>query len=150
MAATGVTAEQMLEDMKPTAASNVKTGLVLDAVAKAEGLEATDEEVETAITQMAMAGRHDPSEFEERLRKSGRLQTVKWQILRDKAADFIAANAVALTEGAAAVAEAKKALAKAEAAKTAETPAKPKTTSAKAVESRSGRGRDRAGRRSRV
>ena len=132
MAATGVTAEQMLEDMKPTAASNVKTGLVLDAVAKAEGLEATEEEVRTAIVQMAMAGRIDPAELEKRLRKSGRLQTVVWQVLRDKAGDFIAANAVALTEGAAAVAEAKKALAKAEAAKAADAPAKPKTTRAKA------------------
>jgi trigger factor len=124
MAATGTTAQQMLEDMKPTAASNVKTGLVLDSVAKAEGLEVTDEEVQTAITEMAVAGRTDPKAFEARLRKAGRLQTIKWQILRDKAADFIAANAVPLTEGAAAVAEAKEALAKT---------TKPKTTKPKAV-----------------
>ena len=50
VAATGTTAEQMIEDMKPTAANNVKTGLVLDAVAKAEGLEATDEEVQAAVS----------------------------------------------------------------------------------------------------
>lgn len=133
MAATGVSAEQMLEDMKPTAASNVKTGLVLDAVAKAEGLEATDEEVAAAVTQMAMAGRVDPKQFEDRLRKSGRYQTIKWQILRDKAADFIAANAVPLTEGAAAVAEAKEALSKAKAGEAAEKPAKPKTARPKAA-----------------
>jgi len=139
-AATGVTAEQMLEDMKPTAASNVKTGLVLDAVAKAEGLEATEDEVKTTIVQMAMASRIDPAQLEERLRKSGRMQTVVWQVLRDKAGDFIAANAVPLTEGAAAVAEAKEALAKVEeetgakkaAKKSADKPAKPKTTRAKA------------------
>ena len=124
MAATGTTAPQMLEDMKPTAASNVKTGLVLDSVAQAEGLQVTDEEVQEAITQMAVAGRTDPKVFADRLRKAGRLQTIKWQILRDKAADFIAANAVPLTEGAAAVAEAKKALAKA---------AKPKAAKPKAA-----------------
>jgi trigger factor len=112
MAATGTTAQQMLEDMKPTAASNVKTGLVLDSIAKAEGLQVTDEEVQEAIAQMAVAGRTDPKVFEDRLRKAGRLQPIKWQILRDKAAQFIAANAVPLTEGAAAVAEAKQALAK--------------------------------------
>ena len=126
MAATGTTAQQMLEDMKPTAASNVKTGLVLDSVAKAEGLQVTDEEVQEAITQMAVAGRTDPKVFADRLRKAGRLQTIKWQILRDKAADFIAANAVPLTEGAAAVAEAKEALAKTAKPKTA----KPKTAKA--------------------
>jgi trigger factor len=109
----------MVEDMKPTAASNVKTGLVLDAVAKAEGLEVTEQEVGEAIMQMAAASRVDPKTFEERLRKNGRYQTIRWQILRDKAADFIAANAVPLTEGEAAVAEAKKSLAKTTKAKKA-------------------------------
>ena len=104
---------------------------MLDAVAKAEGLEVTDEEVQAAVTQMAVAGRVDPKTFEDRLRKSGRMQTVRWQILRDKAADFIAANAVPLTEGAAAVAEAKEALAKA------------KQPAAKAAKPRGGRGPER-------
>lgn len=108
---TGITVEQMIEDLKPAAANNVKTGLVLDAVAQAAGLEVTDEEVQAVVAQMAASGRVDAKTFEDRLRKSGRIQAVKWQILRDKAADFIAANAVPLTEGAAAVAEAKEALA---------------------------------------
>jgi trigger factor len=114
---TGTTVEQMIEDLKPGAANNVKTGLVLDAVAQAEGLEATDEDVQAAVAQMAAAGRVDAKTFEDRLRKSGRIQTVKWQIVRDKAADFIAANAIPLSEGAAAVAEAKEALATAAPAK---------------------------------
>ncbi len=111
MQGTGTTVEQMIEDLKPAAANNVKTGLVLDAVAQAEGLEATDEEVQAAVAQMATAGRVDAKTFEDRLRKSGRIQAVRWQIVRDKAADFIAANAIPLSEGAAAVAEAKEALA---------------------------------------
>jgi trigger factor len=127
LAATGMTAQQMVEDMKPSAASNVKTGLVLDAVAKAEGLEASDEEIRATVTQMAMAGRTDPKLFEERIRKSGRLQAIGWQVVRDKAADFIAANAVAVKP--LAVEEAKEAPAKAE----AEKPAKPKTTRSKAA-----------------
>ncbi len=32
--ATGTTVEQMIDDLKPAAANNVKTGLVLDAVAQ--------------------------------------------------------------------------------------------------------------------
>lgn len=94
--ATGVTTEQMIEDLKPQAAGNVKTGLVLDAVAKAEGIEATEQEISAVIGQMAAAGRVDAKAFETRLRKSGRIQTINWQIVRDKAADFIAANAVAV------------------------------------------------------
>jgi trigger factor len=109
--ATGTTREQMIEDLKPQAARNVKTGLVLDAVAKAEGLVASDEEVKALVAQTAAAGRVDADRFEEQLRKTGRIETFRWQILRDKAADFIAANAVATTAGEAAVAEAKAALA---------------------------------------
>lgn len=93
---TGTTVEQMTEDMKPQAANNVKTGLVLDAVAKAEGIEASEDEVSAAVVQMAAAGRVDAKAFEARLRKSGRIETFKWQIVRDKAADFIVANAVAV------------------------------------------------------
>jgi trigger factor len=111
MQVTGTSVEQMIADLKPSAASNVKTGLVLDAVAKAEGLEATDEEVSAVIAQMAASGRVDAQDLEKGLRRTGRIQAIKWQIVRDKAADFIAANAIALSPGAAAVAEAKEALA---------------------------------------
>jgi len=99
--ATGTTLEQMIEDMKPQAANNVKTGLVLDAVAKAEGIEAREDEVSAAVGQMAAAGRVDAKTFETRLRKSGRMEIFKWQIVRDKAADFIVANAVAVAPQAA-------------------------------------------------
>ena len=113
--ATGTTRDQMIEDLKPQAARNVKTGLVLDAVAKAEGLVASDDEVRALVEQTAKAGRVDADKLEQQLRRAGRLETFRWQILRDKAADFIAANAVATTAGEAAVAEAKAALAAVEA-----------------------------------
>ena len=93
---TGQTVEQLIEEMKPTAANNVKTGLVLSAVAKAEGLEATDEEVEAVVAQMAAAGKVDAKVLGKRLRQSGRIESLKEQMLRDKAADLIAANAVAV------------------------------------------------------
>lgn len=95
VAASGVTEEQIIEDMKPQAANNVKTSLVLDAIAKAEGLEATDEEVSAVIGQMAAATRADAKSLEARLRKSGRVEALREQILRDKAVEFIAKNAVA-------------------------------------------------------
>ena len=98
--ATGTTVEQMIGDLKPQAAANVKTGLVLDAVAKAEGIEAGDDEVSAAVGQVAAAGRVDAREFENRLRRSGRIDTFKWQIVRDKAADFIVSNAVAVSPSA--------------------------------------------------
>jgi trigger factor len=93
---TGITVQQMLEDFKPQAARNVKTGLVLDAVAKAEGITVTDGDVDAAIEQMAPAARTDAASLKTSLEKNNRIEPVKWQILRDKAADFIAANSVAV------------------------------------------------------
>ncbi len=94
--ATGISAEQLIADMKPQAARNVKTGLVLDAVAKVEGIEVNEEELRAAVQQMAAATQTDPEKLEENLRKSERLEPVRWQVLREKAADFIAAHAVAV------------------------------------------------------
>ncbi len=94
--ATGITVEQMIADFKPQAARNVKTGLVLDAIAKAEGLLVTDAEVEDAVLQMAAAAHTDADALRASLQKSNRMEPVRWQLLRDKAADFVAANAVAV------------------------------------------------------
>lgn len=94
--ATGQSADQMIEDFKPRAARNVKIGLMLDAVAKAEGLEVTEADVESAIAEMATASRQDAASLRKSLEKNNRLEQLRWQLLRDKAADFIAAQAVAV------------------------------------------------------
>jgi trigger factor len=92
--ATGMTIEQIIEDMKPQAANNVKTTLMLDAIVKAEGLEASDEEISVVIGQMAAAGKMDSKTLEKALYRNNRIQSLTQQILRDKAVDFIAENAV--------------------------------------------------------
>jgi trigger factor len=107
--ATGMPVEKILEDISPQAANNVKTRLVLEAVAKAEGLEATDDEVGETVTQMAAAGKMDAKDLEKRLQKSGRIESLRSQLVRDKAVDFLVKNAV---EGAAETAEAEPASAK--------------------------------------
>lgn len=94
--ASQTTVEQMIEDLKPSAANSIKTNLALDAVAKAEGIVITDEDVGRAINQMAAVGGVDPKEFEARLRKSERIEPIRLQMRREKAADFIAANAIAV------------------------------------------------------
>jgi trigger factor len=94
--ALGVTVEAMLEDIKPQAANNVKTKLTLDAVAAEEGLEVTDEEVGLMVAQMAAGSKIDAKVLENRLRKSGRLESLKGQMMRDKAVDFIVKSAVAV------------------------------------------------------
>jgi trigger factor len=95
MGATGMTFEKLVEGMMPRATDNVKTRLVLDAVAKAEKLEVTDEEVQAAIGQMALANRIDAKDLEKRINKNDRMNELREQIVREKAASFIVDSAVA-------------------------------------------------------
>lgn len=53
LAYTGMTVENIKEQMKDSAAANVKTSLVLEAIMKAEAIEATDEDVEAEYAKMA-------------------------------------------------------------------------------------------------
>jgi trigger factor len=95
MEATGTTLESMLTDVRPGAETTVKTGAVLDAVAEAEGLEVTDEELEERLSAMAAQAGMDPAEYRSRLSESGRMTTVRRQLVREKAADLIVESAVA-------------------------------------------------------
>jgi len=87
--------ERMIEDLVPQAANNVKTRLVLGAVAKAENLEVSDAELVPVLGRMAAASKMDSKTLEARLRKNGRLELLKEQLLHEKAADLIAKSAVA-------------------------------------------------------
>lgn len=52
---TGMTAEKMMEEMRPQAEKSIKTRLVLEAIVKAENIEVSDERVEEELTKMAEA-----------------------------------------------------------------------------------------------
>ena len=49
----GVTAEKIIEDMKPQAVKNIQSRLVLEAIVKAENIEVSDEEFEAELNKMA-------------------------------------------------------------------------------------------------
>ena len=50
---TGMTIEQMMEQMKPEALKRIQSSLVLEAIAKEENIEISDEEVDAEIEKMA-------------------------------------------------------------------------------------------------
>jgi trigger factor len=92
--ASGATVEGMLASLRPGAENTVKTGAVLDAVAEAEGLAVDDEELFERIKSMAGQAGVEPVEFRSRLEESGRMTTVRRQLVREKAADLIVDSAV--------------------------------------------------------
>lgn len=50
---TGMTADKIIEEMKPEAVKRIQTRLVLEAVAKAENIEVSDEEFDAELQKMA-------------------------------------------------------------------------------------------------
>lgn len=50
---TGVTEEKLMEQMRPDALKRIQSGLVLEAIAKAENIEVSEDDVETEIGNMA-------------------------------------------------------------------------------------------------
>lgn len=96
---TGQTLEQVRENYKPEAANRVKTQLVLEAVAKAENIVPTDEDVDEAIADQAKRVNRDVEEFKASLSEQQK-EYLKETAGIKKVIDFLKANAV-ITEKAA-------------------------------------------------
>ena len=96
---TGQTLDQVRENYKPEAANRVKTQLVLEAVAKAENIVPTDEDVDEAIAEQAKRINRDVEEFKASLSEQQK-EYLKETAGIKKVIDFLKANAV-ITEKAA-------------------------------------------------
>lgn len=92
--AADTTAERMMRELEPQAERTVKAGLLLDAVAEAEGLLVSEEELEKRVAELAAVGRIDVARMRSRLEESGRIHDIRQQLLREKAADLIVEHAV--------------------------------------------------------
>ncbi len=89
---TGMNAEIMMEQIKPQAEQKIKTQLVLEAVAKAENIEVTDDDVEAEIKKIADNYKMDVEKVKETL-GAGNEDAIKKDIAMQKAIDFITENA---------------------------------------------------------
>ena len=139
---TGQTEDQVREQYKGEATNRVKTQLVLEAIAKAEGIEATDEDHAAAIEDQAKRMGRPADEFKASL-SEGQLDYLRETAAIKKTIDFLKANA-AITEKKAEAPEAtaaepkpaKKAAKKAPAKKAAKKEEKPAEAAADETESK--------------
>lgn len=101
------TEEDIEEEMRPQAAFVIKRQLVLEAIAEAEGLEVTDDDIAEVVKHDAEALGRDYLQLLGDLEKSGRREALRDEMLVAKAADFVADSAVAvpMTEAELAAAE---------------------------------------------
>ncbi|MBP3621041.1 MAG: trigger factor [Lachnospiraceae bacterium] len=85
------TKEAMMEQVKPDAIARIKTSLVLEAVAAAENIVATDAELDEEIQNMASTYQMEPEKLKE-LIGDKEMEQVKQDIASRKALDFLVEN----------------------------------------------------------
>lgn len=86
---TGMTAEKMMEDMKPQALKRIQTRLVLEKVAEVEDIQPTEEEVNEEISKMAEAYKMEADKLKELLGER-ELEQMKKDMAVQKAVTVIA------------------------------------------------------------
>ena len=89
---TGATRDKLFESVRPQAEQRIKSRLVLEAIAKAENIVATDDDVEDEIKAMAEAYQMDVEKVKEMLPAKS-LVEIKNDIAVRKAAEFAIENA---------------------------------------------------------
>lgn len=87
------TQESIREQYQEDAKKAVKNQLVLEAIAKAEGIEVEEEDLEKEFERLAEMYNQKKEEIKEILTQQGQIDAVKHSIRIDKAVDFIIANA---------------------------------------------------------
>jgi trigger factor len=90
---TGLTKEAFLEQLKPQALKRIQSRLVLEAVAKAENLEVSEEEYKAEIKKMAESYRMEEDKLTEMIGEF-EAKSIKEDLCVRKAADFVVDNAV--------------------------------------------------------
>lgn len=85
----GITLEALTEDMRPGARDRVVDQLLLEAIAKAETITVSDDEVIDAIRPVADSYQRPLNSLVESLKVTGDFEAVRGNLLVDKAADFV-------------------------------------------------------------
>lgn len=89
---TGQTPASMLESVKPQALKRIQSRLVLEAVAAAEKIEASEEDFENEVQKMAESYKMEADKVKEIMGEAGKKQIME-DLAVSKAADFVRENA---------------------------------------------------------
>ncbi|MCL6459991.1 MAG: trigger factor [Gorillibacterium sp.] len=89
---TGQTEEVLKGQMREEAAKRVLSNLVLEAVAKAEGIESSDEELNAELEKLAGIHQRSVEEITTIFQNNGMLDNIKSDLVIRKTVDFLVAN----------------------------------------------------------
>ena len=90
---TGLTADKMNEEMRPQAVKRIETRLVLEAIAKAENIEISEEKLDAELTKMAEMYQMEVDKLKEYMGESEKEQ-MKADMAVQEAVTFLVENAV--------------------------------------------------------
>lgn len=88
---TGKTMDDFRQDLQPQAVVDVKTELVLGAIARAENIEATQEDIDAEVEKMAKMFQQSPEDVRKNL---GDLSFLKYDIMNKKVIEMLLQNSV--------------------------------------------------------
>ena len=89
---TGMTIDKIKEQMRPQAVKRIETRLVLEAVAKAENIQVSDEKVDEEIGKMAAAYKMEPEKLKGYMGEA-EIANMKEDLAVQEAVDFLVAEA---------------------------------------------------------
>ena len=89
---TGMTADKMMDELRPQAEKRIKTRLVLEAIAKAENIEITDEKLDEEIAKMAEAYKMEVEKLKSYMSESD-IKQMKEDLAVQQAVDLLVAEA---------------------------------------------------------
>jgi trigger factor len=91
--ASGITAQQLVDDVRGDALSVVKADLAIRAVIEAEGIEADDSDVEAELERIAAQVEQPLDQVRAELERGGQLRAVRSDVQRTKALEWLAEHA---------------------------------------------------------
>ncbi|MGV3759573.1 MAG: trigger factor [Actinomycetota bacterium] len=89
LAMTGADPEQFSQELRDTATSGVKVDLALRAVAEAEGIECTDEDLDAEVEGVAERVGQTPEQVRAQFERVGQLSAVRSDIRKRKALEWL-------------------------------------------------------------
>ena len=90
--------KKVLDEERPRAEQSVRHSIFLDAIARQEGIEVTEEETESELQKLAEGTNKSAAAWRAQLEKEGRIQSFEQHLRRNKALDFIYRNANIIEE----------------------------------------------------
>lgn len=89
----GTNEQEMRERFRPQAAENVKTELVLEAIAKAEGIQVAEEELNDELAKLAERYQTSPENLKQALAARGELNLYRQSLISEKTVSFLVEQA---------------------------------------------------------